>query len=108
MAYMVIHIEGNNEEAYPLEKLPTLYSELEGIEDAESYVALTHESEWCLSAYANGTLVWENNFSELDESWYMEGVPEQKVIELWSLLASGNIDLIKQQTWQLGDPVYGI
>ena len=45
MAYMVVHLAGNNEIEFPLDKLPILYSDLDGIQDREAYVALTHESE---------------------------------------------------------------
>lgn len=77
MAYMVIHLSGNNEESYPLERLGELLAELDGNEDEEAYVALTHESEWCLSANPFGLLMWENNFSDITE--LVHGECEQRV-----------------------------
>lgn len=108
MAYMVIHLSGNNEESYPLERLGELLAELDGNEDEEAYVALTHESEWCLSANPFGLLMWENNFSDITESWYMENVSKEFIISLWSQLAIGEIEEVKQNAWMPGDPIYGV
>ncbi len=108
MAYMVVHLAGNNEIEFPLDKLPILHSELNGIQDREAYVAVTHESEWCLSINPFGLLIWENNRSDLEGSWYQEEVSKDLVLDLWKLLSEGNIKEIQNQSWLKGDPIYGI
>jgi hypothetical protein len=108
MAYMIIHVSGKNESNYPLDDLSIILSELEGSSDEEAYVALTHESEWCLSVNPFGLLMWENNFSELEDSWHMENITEEKVLKLWRLLAKGEIEKIQRKPWIKGDPIYGI
>lgn len=107
MPYKVIHINKESEIGFPVEKFSELYSELKGNTDKEAYVALTHDSDWCLSVNPFGLLMWENNFGPIEDSWYMENVGEKTVIKLWLLLAVGKIDEIKNQPWLKGDPLYG-
>ncbi len=105
---MVIHIDQSHSVDYPIDKFPKLLSELDGEIDIEKYVALTHESEWCLSVAPNNLLILNNNFDELDDSWYMENVANENIIKLWCLLAIGNVDKIKAEQWIYGDPIFGI
>lgn len=103
---MVVHQSGETEIDYPLENLTTLLNELNGIEDEMAQVALTHQSDWCLSINPQGLLMWENNILPLEYCWYMEGVSQEKVVALWHLLAQGEIDKIKQENWIEGDPLF--
>lgn len=108
MSYMVIHKDKTHSENYPINQLANVLAELEGENDIEKYVALTHKSDWCLSVSPNKILVWENNLSDLSETWYMKDVPHSKILQLWTLLASGNIEEIKHEEWLLGDPIFGL
>ena len=63
-------------------------------------VSLSHESEWCLGAYPSGLLVYEN--LEEGEPRHMNGVPRSTVLELWQLLARGQLEEIEQQPWLPG------
>ncbi|MCJ8312064.1 MAG: hypothetical protein HRU38_03870 [Saccharospirillaceae bacterium] len=107
MKYMIIHMNGKHKVNYPLDQLAKVLSELDKAEDIESCVALTHDSEWCLSMHPEGYMLWENNLGELDECWFMEDVSAEKAIELWTLLAKGEIDVLKEEPWVAGDPIYG-
>ena len=107
MKYMIIHMNGRNTVNYPLDKLAKVMKELDKAQDIESCVALTHESEWCLSMHPEGYVLWENNMADLDECWYMEDVSEEKSIELWKMLAKGEVEEIKNEAWIEGDPIYG-
>lgn len=108
MSYMVIHKNESHSENYPLQDLANVLSELEGETDIEQYVALAHESDWCLSVSPNNIVVWENNLGDLTDTWYMRNVPQAKIISLWTLLAQGDIEEIKKENWVVGDPIFGI
>src|SRR5262245_49652712 len=69
-------------------------------------VSLKHETEWCLSAFLSGLLVWQNVGDDSEDAdpipddelvrymkgvRHMKGVSRQKVLELWLRLAAGDI-----------------
>ena len=108
MSYMVIHLDGSADAQYPLDQLPDLIRGLEGIDDIESCISLAHESEWCLSFHANGCLLWENAMGDLQDTWHLETVNQEKLLSLWGLLEAGKIDDIQKEAWLKGDPVYGL
>lgn len=101
MAYWVNHLTGDSDINFPLELLEELYTELNQADEENSDVSLTHESEWCLSAFPSGLLVWENVAGE-GEPKHMHNVSKEKVIELWSLLSRGLIGEIAEQKWVSG------
>ncbi len=101
VAYWVNHLMGNSDVGFPLESLADLYSELSQADGEHTDVSLTHESEWCLSAFHSGLLVWENVAGE-SEPKHMCNVPKEAVVELWSLLAAGSIYEIEKQNWLPG------
>ena len=70
-------------------------------------VSLKHETEWCLSAFLSGRLIWEN-VGDGDEETptvkparHMKGVSRQKVLELCKL-AAGNIAVVEAEPWLPG------
>lgn len=101
MAYWVNHLMGNSDIEFPLESLGDLYAELDKADQEDTDVSLTHESEWCLSAFSSGLLIWENVAGE-GEPKHMRNVSKDKVLELWSLLSRGSIEEIAQQDWVPG------
>lgn len=108
MNFLVVHADGRHDEAYPLDKLHLLPKQVKGLADAEQCVALTNETEWCLSYHATGDLLWENNLGDLMDTWYMSNVSEEKLLQLWMLLIESEIEKIKQEDWIKGDPIYGV
>lgn len=101
MAYWVNHLMGNAEQNFPLDSLPKLYDELATVDGEHTDVSLTHESEWCLSVFSSGLVVWENVAGD-GEPKHMNGVSKEKTIDLWRLLALGNLSEIDQEPWILG------
>lgn len=101
MSYWVNHLMGNADIEFPLGSLNSLYAELAEAGQEHTDVSLTHESEWCLSAFSSGLLVWENVAGE-GEPKHMLNVSKEKTIELWSLLASGSIEAINKENWLPG------
>ena len=95
---------GGDEPDPPVERLRTLLQELDTqIEDIEHPdVSLTHETEWCLSAFPSGLLVWENLEAGDANPRHMKGVPRDKVLALWLKLAGGDIAAVEAQPWLPG------
>jgi hypothetical protein len=102
---------GGDERNPPVERLRAILEELDiETEDFEHPdVALKHETEWCLSVFLSGLLVWENvdGAPEADEPEgkavrHMEDVSRQKVLELWLKLAAGDIAAVEAEPWLPG------
>jgi hypothetical protein len=86
----------------PIERLRELLQSLD-VEDKEhADVALKHETEWCLSAYSGGFLVWENADAEEADARHMKGVPRERVLVLWLALAQGDISAVEAEPWLPG------
>jgi hypothetical protein len=102
MSYIVRRRYGRTVRDPPLSTLPELLVELDSRpEDIEHCdVSLTHESDWCLSAYGDGYLV----FGHLERGGerHMKGVPREKIIDLWKSLAAGDIASIEREPWIAG------
>ena len=70
-------------------------------------VSLKQETEWSLSAFLSGLLIWENvgdgpEDDEVKPARHMNGVSRQKVLELWLKLAAGNIAVVEAEPWLPG------
>jgi hypothetical protein len=104
---MVFHARGRwgGDEPDPsVERLRTLLQDLDTqIEDIEHPdVSLTHETEWCLSAFPSGLLVWENLEAGDINPRHMKAVPRDKVLALWLTLAEGDVAAVEAQPWLPG------
>jgi len=101
VSYHVYHRFGECAADPPIAELDALYGEW-AIEDHEHPdVSLGHESGWSLSAFPDGSLVWEN-VEEDGLPRHMIGVPRDKVIDLWRRLAAGDIAAIEGEPWIAG------
>jgi len=102
MAFHVTHRYGAMDCDPPLSSLPALLRELEDRpEDTEhGSVAVSHESEWCLSVSRGGHVVLEH--LERGGERHMRDVPDTKIIDLWSRLAQGDIASIEAEPWKPG------
>jgi len=94
---------GNSETEISFDSLPSLYDELCKADEEHTDVSLTHESEWCLSAFKSGLVVWENVAGE-GEPKHIRNISKEKVISLWQELAKGNISEVDKEQW---NPGYG-
>jgi len=110
---------GGAERNPPVERLREILQELDiETEDFEHPdVSLKHETEWCLSAFLSGLLVWQNVGDDSEDAdpipenelvrymkgvRHMKGVSRQKVLELWLRLAAGDIAAVDAEPWLPG------
>ena len=102
MTFHVTHRYGNDEPAPALAALADLLRELvDRPEDLEhGAVSLTHETEWCISVGPEGHVTFEN--LERGGPRHMRNVPDAKILELWALLAVGDLDRIEAEPWLPG------
>jgi hypothetical protein len=102
MTYSASDRWGATELNPPIERLRELLQSLEIEEKEHPDVALKHETEWCLSAYRSGLLVWENVDAEHNNAKHMKCVPREVVLGLWLKLARGDISAIQAEPWLPG------
>jgi len=76
-------------------------AELDAEDSEHPDVALVHESGWALSAYGSGLLVLENVEGD-EEPKHMRNVARPEVAELWSLLATGDLQALESRQWLPG------
>lgn len=71
-----------------LAQMRTLLESLSVDDPEHPDVSLSHESEWCIGVYPGGLVVFEN--LETDEGpFHMRAVTNERVLELWQMLAAG-------------------
>jgi hypothetical protein len=101
MNYFVNTRWGGSEPKPSVDRMREVLAELDGDDDDEHpNVSLTHESEWTLSAFPDGLVIWEN--AEADVARHMLHVSRVKVLDLWIKLSLGQIEAIEQEPWLAG------
>ena len=101
MNYHVNTRFGGSEPMPSVDRMREVLTELDGEDDHEHpSVSLTHESEWSMSAFPDGLVIWEN--AEEDVARHMHHVSRSRVLELWTKLAEGQIDEIEAEPWLAG------
>jgi hypothetical protein len=104
MAYSAHNRNGASIRNPSLAQMQVLLESLTYCDPEHPDVGLKHESQWCLSAFGSGLLVFEN--VETGEGpWHMRGILRERVLELWQLLASGNVRELQLLPWE---PGYGV
>ena len=106
MSYIAITLDSDILE-YPPEKFPELINEVKKSYNPEDYVSIKHESGWIMSLYSDGYLVFEDPEKKLGTSRYLSQPTDEKVLELWQLLALGHFKELDRISWLDGNPVYG-
>lgn len=82
------------------EALDRLLEELASADAEHPDVSVSHESEWCLSVYRAGRVVWEN--VEEVEPRHMLGVQGSEVRRLMGLVARGELSAVESLDWRPG------
>ena len=89
MTYSITDRWGAMQRDAPVARLREVLQSLDIADDEHASVALTHETEWCLSVFPSGLLVWENLEIDENNARHMKGVSREKVLALWLKLAEG-------------------
>jgi hypothetical protein len=100
MSFLVTSRWGGDVSRPTTDQMRKTPEELDTVDNEHPCVPLTHESEWCLGAYPNGLLVWEN--LERGGPRHMNAVPRERVLDLWIKLSQGNIGDIDDEQWLAG------
>lgn len=102
MAFHITHSFGSMDGGQSVFDFPELLAELQTMrEDSEhSSVSVTHESEWCMSVFFGGYVIFEH--LEVGGERHMRDVNDAQVLQLWTLLANGEIDAVKNAPWLPG------
>lgn len=69
-------------------------------DDEHPDVSLSHEAGWCLSAFSSGLLIWENTEDDVMAPGEMREVAREEILQLFGLLAAGDIASIEALAWQ--------
>ena len=100
MAWFMYDVTG---EAVDEPDAETVRQVLDGLDSADAEhpdVSLTHESGWCLSAFADGSLVWENTADDgTTAPVELRGTGRADVLRLFGLLVTGVIPAIRRLPW---------
>lgn len=88
------------ESGLPLSALPGLLDELERVDAEHGDVSVTHESEWCISVSRSGYTTLEH--LERGEPRHLRDLPREKILDLWTKLANGDIEGVKSAAWISG------
>ena len=94
------HLHGEMERA-TVDKLQSLLDELEQSDDEHTDVSVSDESEWTLSAFRHGLLVWEN-VGEDDEPKHLKGLTRSEILKHFTALVNGDLDAIHALPWSPG------
>ena len=104
MGYSTRHLGGSGDEDPPLSSLANLYDELRGADGEHTDVSVTNdETGWTLSAFQSGLVVYESLSDMSSETtFHMPNVSREQVIEMWTALAKGQLDMLKTYPWKPG------
>src|SRR3954465_3384405 len=97
-----VNTRRNGSEPMPsVDRMREVLAELDtGDDDEHPSVSLSHESEWTLSAFPDGLVIWGN--VKEDVARHMLHVSRKKVLELWTKLAEAQIEAIESEPWLPG------
>lgn len=84
------------------EQIDLVLAQLDGPVDIEHPdVSIVDESEWGLSAYPGGVLIWQN-IEEPGTERHQRDVPRAEVRRLFLAVAAGDLATVHAQPWKPG------
>ncbi|MFF3606903.1 hypothetical protein [Streptomyces sp. NPDC002463] len=100
MSYFMYDVMGGTVDEPDPETMRGVLDGLSQADDEHPDVSLTHESGWCLSAFGDGLLVWENPDEDSVAPGEMRDVAREEILRLFGLLAAGDIASVEVLSWQ--------
>ncbi len=100
MTYYARHWSGDSDHELPVERFGELLDELAVADREHGDVAITHESEWCLTVSRSGIVVLEN----LEDGDPVHAGPFERteVLRLMAAVARGEIEALGAGSWKRG------
>lgn len=83
------------------EQLRALLDELELVDDEHPDVSVTHESEWCLSAFSSGLVMFENVAGD-GEPRHLCGCTRDQMLAMFDELGRRDLSAVNARPWRLG------
>lgn len=102
MSFTVTHFEGSMERDVSRSVFEALLDELELADAEHTNVSVTHESEWCVSVFPRGRVVFEN--LEEGAPRHAVNVPRETVLEMLAQVADGEFGALLTREWLPGYP----
>lgn len=99
--YCVVHWWGEEESDVAPERFPEILRSVSEADAEHPDTWLKHESEWALSYFHSGRLIYEN-VEGRQEPRHMLGISVAEAAKLWALLAKGQLDAIEREPWLPG------
>lgn len=100
MSYFMYDVMGETVDEPDPETMDRVLDGLADADDEHPDVSLCHESGWCLSAFGNGLLIWENSEDDTPAPGQMRDVAREEVLRLFGRLAAGDIASLEALPWQ--------
>jgi hypothetical protein len=98
---VLTHVDGGCDELAELAQLEQLLAELDAADREHPDVAVSVESGWTLSAFANGLLVWENVESDASPG-HRAGLSRAEQLRVMTLLAVADLEAVEAMGWEPG------
>ncbi|MFJ2737923.1 hypothetical protein [Streptomyces sp. NPDC087317] len=100
MSYFMYDVMGGTVDEPDPETMRRVLDGLAQADDEHPDVSLTHESGWCLSAFCDGLLVWENSDEDSVARGEIRDVAREETLRVFALLAAGDIASVEALAWQ--------
>ncbi|MFF0078102.1 hypothetical protein [Streptomyces sp. NPDC005494] len=100
MSYFMYDVMGGTVDEPDSATMRRVLDGLAQADDEHPDVSLTHESGWCLSAFDDALLVWENPDEDSVTPGTMRDIAHEEVFRLFGLLAAGDIASVEALSWQ--------
>jgi hypothetical protein len=100
--YSVTRWWGDELDDPPEAEFDAILAELDRADKEHPDAILKHESEWAVSCYRDGQVVFENVAARPPNPRHMRGVSRADMAEMWRHLARGDFDWLNKKPWKPG------
>ncbi|MET9582725.1 hypothetical protein ABZY10_06335 [Streptomyces sp. NPDC006539] len=100
MSYFMYDVMGRTVDEPDPEMVRRVFDGLAQADDEHPDVSLAHESGWCLSAFGDDLVIWENPDADSVAPGEMRDVSREEILRLFGLLAAGDITSVEELPWR--------
>jgi hypothetical protein len=102
MAYSAFDRSGGTVRSPSVKQMRQLLASLVPDGATEDCVSVVHDGQWSISAYYSGLVCFENPKAG-EGPWHLTNLSVSRILELWQLLAEGNLEELRRLPWVAGD-----